>query len=344
MKIAVDEVRRLLSQAFGAFQSAGDADFTASIVVETALRKDDRVNPIAEAVADLEKFEARGRPHLSVLTDSPAVIVADLNGAPGACYMSVILGEVQRRASELGVGVYGFRNTGGVHGLSPWVLPLARAGVFGIFAWNGGSYTTVPFGSTEPFFGTNPLAYAIPMENGEPVVADFATSQIPFMNLRRAHQSGIELPPDAGMDPEGQPTTSAAVVYGSSTDGFARLRPMGGGPKGSALMLLVEVLTGALVGAKMGRAATDDPFIPEEFGGLLIGLSLERFGVADTFRQEAQRLADDIRNSKPARGVNRVQLPGDGERERQMKRLEDGSLELDDALLDRLRKLASRRS
>ena len=32
----------------------------------------------------------------------------------------------------------------------------------------------------------------------------------------------------------------------------ARLLPMGGGPKGSALMLLLEYLTGALVGGSMG--------------------------------------------------------------------------------------------
>jgi LDH2 family malate/lactate/ureidoglycolate dehydrogenase len=337
--VAAQELRSLLSAAFGRIQAADEASMVADAVVEAALRKDNRVSPVGEAVGDLEKFYERGCPQLSIVAEFAAVRVLDLAGAPGLCYFGAILDDLMSRASIAGLAACGIRNTGGVHGLSAWVTPLARAGYLGVFAWNGGSYTTVPFGSSEPFFGTNPVSYAIPTRDGEPIVADFATSEIPFMNLRAAVEAGTSLPPLAGLDPQGLPSSDPDVVNGVPGDGLARLRPMGGGPKGSALMLLIEILTGALVGSKMGRAASDDPWIPEEFGGLLLAVDPKLFRVEGTFLDDVQQLADDVRRSRPADGFDEVRLPGDGERARLAIRATTG-IDIPEDLLARLRVVA----
>jgi LDH2 family malate/lactate/ureidoglycolate dehydrogenase len=335
----VQEARDALLAAFRHVDPPTDAERTTDAIVDAALRKDDRMSPIREAAVDLEKFRDRGNPVAHQRGGAGAVDLFDLNGAPGLCYFTPIVDRVRDLTNEYGVGVVGIRNTGGIHSLSPWVNALGEEGYPALFLWNGGSYTTVPYGSTEPFFGTNPLAYAIPTDD-RAIVADFSTSQIPFMNFWKAYQSKSPIPQGAGMNKEGDDSIDPADVFDEDGDGFVRLRPMGGGPKGSALMLLIEVLTGAMVGGRMGRRGTDDPFTPEEFGGTILAFNPSFFGTDKNFTSEVTELTDGIRGSTPARGVSSVELPGDGEYAREQSRRAEDEISLDADTIQRLKALS----
>jgi LDH2 family malate/lactate/ureidoglycolate dehydrogenase len=310
-----------------------DAMFAVEHVLDSALEADERSNPLASLIADIERWRERGRPQPAIAAERPGCCDYDFNGAPAQLFLHRVWRGAFRAVGETGIAAVGLRNTGGLHELRTWVRPGVAQGLVSLFFWNGGSYTVVPDGSSEPFFGTNPMAYAVPAS--PPVVADFATSEIPFMDLMRAIREKQPLPDLAGLDEEGRATNDPSKVYDSDADTDVHLRPMGGGHKGSAIMLLTEILTGALVGAVMGREATDDPFTAEEFGGLLIVLDPRSFGVED-FQARVDRLTSYIRASKPAPGQDLVLLPGDRARARVAERTAAGGLLIDEGLEDRI--------
>nr|WP_242696596.1 Ldh family oxidoreductase [Bordetella bronchiseptica] len=91
-----------------------------------------------------------------------------------------------------------------------------------------------------PVYGTNPLAFAAPRKGHSPLVFDLATSAVAFGEIRLAAQHGESLPQGYGLDAQGQPTTSPeAIIAGGSLLPF-------GAHKGSALAMMVELLSAAL--------------------------------------------------------------------------------------------------
>ncbi len=127
-------------------------------------------------------------------------------------------------------------------GVVGWfVQRMAAAGLVGIGFANSPS-AVAPAPGASPFFGTNPMAFALPRADGEPVIADMATSQVALVTIKKAAADGQPIPLGWGYDAEGRDTTDAAAVI----DGGA-LAPAGG-YKGMLLGLLVDLLAGVLGG------------------------------------------------------------------------------------------------
>lgn len=113
------------------------------------------------------------------------------------------------------------------------------------------------------------------------------------------------------------------------------------GYKGSGITLLVEIITGALVGAKMGKEAKIDPIDWSEFGGLLICLDITSFTDIQVFKRSVTQMRDQIRKSKPQKGFDKVKLPGDRGYERMEKVLKLGWIEIEEEVVEKLRLLVS---
>ena len=127
-------------------------------------------------------------------------------------------------------------------GVVGWfVQRMAAAGLVGIGFANSPS-AVAPAPGAKPFFGTNPMAFALPRADGEPIIADMATSQVALVTIKQAAAAGRAIPQGWGYDAAGRDTTDAAAVI----DGGA-LAPAGG-YKGMLLGLLVDVLAGVLGG------------------------------------------------------------------------------------------------
>lgn len=342
-RMSIDEVHSALFGVLTSVTDEGSAEIIATEVISTHLRKDERMNPVLELIEDIRKALDRGLPKPVTVMEKPAIRILDFHGCPGIIYMPQVIQWAVNTARTQGISATGIRNTGGVHTLSTWVARPAMENCIAIFAWNGGSYTTVPYGGREPFFGTNPMAYAIPTSS-RPILLDMATSEIPFMNLMRALREGSRLGERQGLDDEGRPTTDPKQVYDIDRDGSVKLLPMGGGYKGSAIMLLLEVITGALVGAKMSREATDDPLTLEEFGGLYLCMNLASFCDPTEFKQRVTTMAAQIRASQPAHGFKAVRLPGDATFEREAAARKRGWLEISDEPFRALEELVRSRT
>ena len=143
-------------------------------------------------------------------------------------------------------------------GVVGWFMQrIAGAGLIGLGFANSPS-AVAPAPGARPFFGTNPMAFAVPRKDRAPIIADMATSQVALVTIKQAAAEGRSIPLGWGYDKDGNDTTDAAAVI----DGGA-LAPTGG-YKGMLLGLLVDLLAGVLSGPNCSFQA---PVFKDNTGG-----------------------------------------------------------------------------
>ena len=108
------------------------------------------------------------------------------------------------KARSAGIAVMAIRNSHHFAALWPDVEPFAYEGLVALSVVNSMT-CVVPHGADRPLFGTNPIAFAAPRADAEPIVFDLATSAIAHGDVQIAARKGERLPPGMGVDSLGQP-------------------------------------------------------------------------------------------------------------------------------------------
>jgi ureidoglycolate dehydrogenase (NAD+) len=236
-----------------------------------------------------------------------------------------------RLAERHGVGAVSVRRSAHYGAAAYYVMLVARRGLVGVCTTNADPLV-VPYGGREKEIGTNPIAFAAPTKGGL-FVLDMATSQAAANRVWQARDEGRPIPEGWAVDASGKPTTDAAEV-----DGMAPL----GGYKGSGLGLMVEVLSGVLVGAGVGHGVSplfgaDDR--PQGVGHFHLAIDPERTVGRAQFEDLLAGLLDRIRRSAPAEGFEEVMVAGDPE-DRAEREREAAGVPLTPALTKTLRELS----
>jgi LDH2 family malate/lactate/ureidoglycolate dehydrogenase len=219
--------------------------------------------------------------------------------------------------AEHGQAGVALRHTHHIGRLGAYVETLARAGLVGMVLTGGGvrGGSVAPYGSRDRLLGTNPIAIAVPTPDGQPsLVLDFATSALAEGTVAVAQANQQSIPTGAVIDTAGRATTRAGAFY----EGGALL-PFGG-HKGSALMLMIEIIATTL--------ADSAPIaLPEYQQGnptLILAWSVEAFIPHAVFTAHVGALVERIRHSQPADGFSEVLVPGEIEARSMAKRLREG--------------------
>jgi len=203
---------------------------------------------------------------------------------------------------------------------------------------NGGAGQRVaPPGGLEPRLGTNPLCAAVPTST-DPVVLDFGTSVAAEGKVRVYYINDKAPVPEGWLqDSQGRPTTDPSVLYEPP---LGTILPMGGSQayKGFGLGLVLDMLTGGLSGG-----STCHPGAPPPRGNNVLFLALDaaQFAGLDTLIRQTECVADYVRNTPRAPGVEAILLPGDPERRTLAHRSAHG-IPLEEAHWVRLAALAQR--
>ena len=133
--------------------------------------------------------------HAKIVRDNGAVIVID----GGAGYGQVVAKEAMdigiERAKKHGVCVVGLTNAHHIGRIGHWGEQCARAGMVSTHWVNvhGHKSMVAPFGGAEPRFTTNPYCTAVPRKGKEPIVLDFATSQVAAGKVRVANNKKVQM-------------------------------------------------------------------------------------------------------------------------------------------------------
>ena len=234
---------------------------------------------------------------------------------------------------ETGVGFVGISHTNHIGMAAYYAMMAAKQGMIGIVMSNSPS-TVAPFGGAEPILGTNPLAIAIPAGDEYPIVLDMATSVVARGKIRLSLNNKQEIPLGWAVDPEGNPTTNPEEAIKGALLPF-------GGPKGYAIGLIIHILSTLLTNSarEYEIKSIDDLTGKSEVGNFMGAIRISSFISQEIFNQEIDELIQRIKNSKRAKDVNRIYLPGEIEFEVQKDREKNG-IPISDGVAKNLRKLA----
>jgi ureidoglycolate dehydrogenase (NAD+) len=149
-----------------------------------------------------------------------------------------------------------------------------------------------------------------------PIVLDMATSSISNGTILQARATGAPLPPGTALTAQGEPTTdpNRAEV----------LLPLGG-PKGSGLGLMFEMLASVLAAAPIQARALG----PEKRRSLLQNIAILAVDVG-TFRPladfagDADELATIIKSLPRQAGFDEIRLPGERAERTEIARRKSG--------------------
>lgn len=269
------------------------------------------------------------RAQLEQVSRGPAVALLDAHRAAGAVAGTRAMDLAMDLAGEQGIGAVGVRDS--THfGVAAYYAELAlRRDFIGLSFTNAGP-EVAPWGAATAVVGTNPWAVAVPTARPWPVVLDMANSTSGKGMIGWHLKAGLPIPDDWGYTAAGERTTDPAEAMAGA------LFPLGG-PKGYAMAVVVDALTGILTGSAFGLTC----FAPDhqDVGHLLIAIDIARFTPVDDFKARMDTLIDQITSAPLAPGADAIKLPGQLEHEREQERRRAG-VPIEHERLEELREVA----
>ena len=235
-----------------------------------------------------------------VITTETGMTVVDGGMGSGIPAMALAFETSMDLAEESGLTALSILNTGhtGRHGA--FADDAAEKGFLTICT-GGGNHRVhnqvTPHGGARGMLPTNPWCIGIPGGNLGPVVMDFSTGKIAGGWIYAAQSAGALLPEGCVVDRNGNPTRDPNDYFNGGA-----ILPMGE-HKGYSLSLVAELIAEAMLG----------PSSPE-CNWFLITIDTRRFRKPDMLKAAAEEVLADLRNCPPAPGFERVEIPGERER------------------------------
>lgn len=254
---------------------------------------------------------------MRVVASSPAVASVDAGYGFGHAMAKRAMQLARDIASRAGVGLVGVQNNNHIGMLGYYVDEAARAGYVTVVCTTTEAMVH-PFGGAERLLGTNPISIGVPAEP-DPFVLDFSTSQTAIGKIIDSAQRGSPIPLEWALDSLGEPTSDAAEALEGAINPF-------GGAKGYGLSLAVALLAGLMVGSAPNPevVGTLDTEHVVNKGDLFLAIDPRCFPNGGELALRAGSLLEQLRDSRPAPGTDRVRVPGDRGRERREHCLREG--------------------
>lgn len=287
------------------------------------------------------------KPNVKIIHETPSTAVVDGDLSFGMIGAKRSMELAIEKAKETGTGWVATRNSNHFGIAGYYTMMALEHDMIGLCVTNANP-TVAPTFSIDRMLGTNPVAFAVPTKNQPPFIADFATTPIARGKISIAEKNGEKLPLGFVQDKEGLPTDDPATLrYGGA------ILPLGsdrehGSHKGYCMGAIVDILSGVVSGANFG------PFVPpavaylprkEKEVGLGTGhffgaMRIDAFMPADEFKERMDEWIATFRAAKPAKGHDKVLIPGDIEREYEEQIMKNG-IKLVPKVIDDMREVAA---
>lgn len=346
-----DELWRFTKDVFTSIDSSEEhAALAATGLLRADLRGIDS-HGIARLTGYVRLWEARranSKPHLQIVHETPSTGVVDGDGGLGLVVAPFAMDLAISKAKNVGSGWIAVRNSNHFGIAAQHALKALEEDMIGIVMTNASALVAPTF-SIERLLGTNPICVAIPAGNEPPFVADFATTTAANGKLEILQRKNQEAPQGWIQDKDGNISINPHELKGGGA-----LLPLGGdrehgSHKGYALGAIVDIFSGVLSGANYGPWVPPFPAyvpIPENMPGKGIGhffgaMRIDAFRKSEEFKKDMDQWLRRFRQAKPARGYERVLVPGDPERMMEKERKKTG-IPLMHAVVEDLEYLADR--
>jgi (2R)-3-sulfolactate dehydrogenase (NADP+) len=204
-----------------------------------------------------------------VVTEKPGKAVVQINAKSGFAFPAINLAidKLAPLAEKHGIAAAAITHSHHCGALGYHVERLTERGLVGIMFANSPA-AIAPWGGAKALFGTNPIAFAAPRNTGTPLVVDLSLSKVARGKVMVAAQKGEPIPEGWAVDSAGRPTTDAKAAMEGT------ILPMGDA-KGTALVMMVEIMAATLTGANYGYEASsffDADGKPPHVGQMMIAI------------------------------------------------------------------------
>ncbi|EME49747.1 hypothetical protein DOTSEDRAFT_58929 [Dothistroma septosporum NZE10] len=319
--VAPDDVQ---SFAEGVLKGNGVPDQNAAIIAKCLVAADLRgvdthgVNRIPSYMARirLRVLDAKAQPTVDQVT--PVVAQVDAHNSFGFVAAHLGMEKAIDMAKVYGIGMVSVKHSNHV-GMSAWIVQQAiDAGMMSLVFTNSSPALPV-WGGKSKLMGVSPIACGAPGGRVKPFILDMAPSVAARGKIYKAKRRGERIPKDWALDSEGCQTDDPAAAL----DGT--MLPMGG-PKGSALSIMMDVFSGVLSGSAFAGHVTNpyDPSKPADVGHFLIAIKPDLFMSLDEFKERMDYLYKRVLESDKMAGVDRIYFPGEIEQLTEESRRQSG--------------------
>jgi LDH2 family malate/lactate/ureidoglycolate dehydrogenase len=315
---------------------SGDARILADSLVEADVQGTSThgVSRLNIYLRRIQKGLIDPRAELAVEQRRPAVLVVDAGSGIGQVQATKVLERLYQLARAHGVASATIKNSQHFGTLGYYCNQAAERGMV-LIATTNAEPAMPPFGSSEAFFGTNPIGASFPTGKGFPVKIDLATSVVARGNIVAAAKRGETIPGDWALDKDGMPTTDANAALAGAVLTLA-------GHKGYALAFMVEafssILSGSAIGSDIGSMYKHMDR-RQDVGHFFCLLDVAAFMDLDAFKQRMDETIDRIKACRLRPGFDEILVPGEPEYRTAQKNRVEG-IKIDEATLGELRTLA----
>ena len=316
---AADGLHRFVTAVFTRTgMSATHASQVADALVWANLRGMDThgVMRIPRYVELIDDGDMNPRAVIRIATETPASIVLDCDRASGSVAMREAVRHAMAKARDAGIGAVFVRKTTHTAAVGYFTQQVAEQGMAAIAF--GGSWPNMAYhGTRVATISTSPFSMAVPGGSGGAIVLDIATGAISVGKLRQAMRTGQPIPDGVALDKEGNRTT----------DPSAALVPLPlGGPKGSGLSLMIELIASVLVGNPILADSLEDKPGGKRHrqNAFLLAIDVARYMDLDMFRSEVERLVHAIKAMPKDPLTAEILMPGERGARSLAQRTRDG--------------------
>ncbi len=233
------------------------------------------------------------------------------------------------KAASNGMAMVGCYDMAHIGRLGDYVSMAAESDLLALAICNGGGPNVAPYGGKRRILGTNPIACAVPIRDGDDIQIDFASAATAegklcvAVNKKETVESGLII------DKSGNPTSAPNDFY---DDGA--ILPIGE-HKGSGLSLILEIFGGVFTG---GGCSVFQHYLDGN-GVLFIAMKPDLFRDRDDFENDMKLLRSNVLGCEIADGFQRILFPGQVEREAH-DRLSENGVDLDEETWSTIKSLA----
>lgn len=293
-----------------------DSRIAARVLLEAEARgyPEQGVRRVAEICAFLDRGVLSPVSSWQVEEPAPAARVFRCAGSLGHPIAIEAADAAAALAQGYGVGCAAVLGAGHIGYLTHYAERAAASGVFCLLTTTSSPAVALP-GSAVPLLGTNPLAFAFPLEDGRLFCADFATAEVSRGQVLERLQNGTQFDREAGVDAAGLPTSDPGKILEGG------ILPMGGGLKGALVNLLLGALAGPLVGGEPNHRVlgTRWPDAPPNKTDFFLCIDIAAFGDRAVFQARMSSLLAAMTSASPG-----FHVPGEHSRARWEAALRDG--------------------
>jgi len=277
-------------------------------------------------------IDRNSTPEVVAEGDSWSVIDAHSGMGMPSCCMAMELAITKARTNTIAWS--GVRNSSHFGAAGYYANIAAEHDMIGISMSNADPNMVVP-GARTHTIGNNPLAYAVPVGKGHPILLDIALSAAAHGKIKSMKMLGQPIPSTWVTDAEGTPTSDL-----SNWPETGSLMPMAG-HKGYGIAMLVEIIAGLLTGAGVLNEVKSWVFQPEvnaSLGQAFIAINIGTIVPIEIFKERIDSMILQILQAPTAKGSNRIYMPGELEWEKREDALKSG-IPLPETVISSLRQV-----